>query len=146
MGAVPVYESERGCGPEPGNIADPGQNFPSGQIANAPKLGEGGAAGCDLGADLAGDSSDAPVQMAELRDKVSSQSTQRSGTGSAGTNGGQQPRGGIGTELPWCPTGQQLGQQDVEAVDRLGAGAHDVVAVLDQRTERDDGFLDRGGA
>jgi hypothetical protein len=34
----------------------------------------------------------------------------------------------------------------VQSVDRLGAGAHDVVAVLDHGAQRDDGVLDGGGA
>jgi hypothetical protein len=34
----------------------------------------------------------------------------------------------------------------MQPVDRLGAGAYDVVTVLEQGTRRDDGFLDRRAA
>ncbi|MCD2198232.1 hypothetical protein LQ327_33195 [Actinomycetospora endophytica] len=49
---------------------------------------------------------------------------------------------GVGVELTGCAAGDQLGEQGVEPVDRLGAGPHDVVAVLDQGAQRGDRFVD----
>ena len=39
----------------------------------------------------------------------------------------------------------EVGEHDVEAVDGLGAGADQVVAVFDDRAQGRDGLVDRGG-
>ena len=45
-----------------------------------------------------------------------------------------------------CPAGEQPDKQDVQPIDRLGAGFDDVVAVLDQCTQHGDRFVDSGRA
>jgi hypothetical protein len=70
--------------------------------------------------------------VADLGHELGGQAAQCAWASGAGSNGARQFGSGVGGELSWCPAGQQLGQQHVQAVHRLGAGTHDVVAVLDQ--------------
>ena len=79
---------------------------------------------------------DAPVQMPDLTDELGGQPPKGGWPGRPRAHGAQQPRGGVGVELPGCPAGQQSGEQHVQSVDRLSAGAHDVVAVLDHGAQR----------
>ena len=60
----------------------------------------------------------------------------------AGSHGAQQLGGGVGVELPGRPAGEQLGEQHVQPVHRLGAGLDHVVAVLDQGAQRGDRLVD----
>jgi len=104
---------ERCRRPEPGDVPDPGEDFPRGQIADAAQLGQGGGALGDGGADVGGGGGDTPVQVANLGDELGGQPAQRAWPARAGAHGAQQPRGSVGVELSWRAAGQQLGQQHV---------------------------------
>jgi hypothetical protein len=52
---------ERRAGVKAVDVADPGEDLPSGEIADAAKLGQGGATGSDRGSDVVGDRGDAPL-------------------------------------------------------------------------------------
>ncbi len=48
---------------EPGDVPDPGEDLPGGQIPDTEQLGQGAVGGCHGGADLGGGRGDAPIRV-----------------------------------------------------------------------------------
>jgi len=118
------------------------EDFARSQDTDTGQLGEGGAGCGDDGLDVGGGFSDAPVQVAYLGDEVHREAAQGLAGRVAGT-GSAQKLGGLGSgELTLRAGRDEAGEHDMEAVDGLGAGLDQVVAMFDDRAERGDGALD----
>jgi len=96
--------------------------------------------------DLGVRDADAPVEVADLGDELGGQATQGARGDAAGSHRAQQLGCGVGGELAGRTGGEQLGEQRVEPVHRLGAGLDHVVAVFDQGAQRGDRLVDGDGA
>jgi len=59
-----------------GDVPNPGEDLPRGQIRDPAQFGQGGAAGRDGGTDLGVGRGDAPVEVADLGDQFDGQRPQ----------------------------------------------------------------------
>lgn len=96
------------------------------------QFGEGGAGVGHHGGDPAGHRRDPVVQPADLCHQLYRQGPQRPAQGRPRPDGAQGRRGGVGGQLAGQASGHELGDQGVQPVDGLAAGAHQVFSVFDQ--------------
>jgi hypothetical protein len=85
------------------------------------------------GLDVGGGLGDAPVQLAYLGDQVHGEAAQGLAGGIAGTDPAKELGGPLGREVTLRTGRDEVGEHDMEAVDGLGAGFDQVVAVVDDR-------------
>jgi len=125
---------ERGSWAESADGTHPAEDRARSQGADTGQFGEGGARRGDGGLDVGGGFGDAPVQVAYLGDQVRGQASQGLAGGIAWTGSTQKLGGLVGGELTLRPGRDEIGEHDMEAVDGLGTGFDQVVAVFDDRT------------
>lgn len=86
------------------------------------------------------------VQLAYLGDEVGGKAAQGFAGGIAGTDPAKELSGPVGGEVTLGTGGDEAGEPNVEAVDGLGAGFDQVVAVFDDRaTGKIEALRDRAG-
>ncbi len=76
---------------------------------------------------------DPAVELAQLCDQVYCQHAQRLAGRVVGSHAAQQGSGAVRSQAR-CATSNEVGEHDVESVDRLGSGLHQIVAVFDEGT------------
>ena len=113
---------ERGRGAESIDGADPAQDLARGQGTDTAQLGESGAGGGDGGLDVGGGLGDASVQLACLRDQVGGEAAQGFAGGIAGTDTAKELGGPLGGEVTLRTGRDEVGEHDMEAVERFGCG------------------------
>ena len=89
----------------------------------------------DGGLDVGGGLGDAAVQLADLGDEIHGEAAQRFAGGVAGPAAAQELGGVIGGQVTPGTAGDEVGEHHVQAVDGLGAGLDQVVAVFDDRAQ-----------
>ena len=107
--------------------------LPAVNAADTAQLGEGGAGGGNGGLDVGGGFGDAAVQVAYLGDEIGGEAPQGFAGCIAGTGSAQEVGGPVGCEFTVGAGRGEVGEHNVEAVDGLGAGFDQVVAVFDDR-------------
>ena len=138
---------ERSGGAESVDRADPAEDLAGGQRADTEQLGQGGARmSVTAVGDVGGGFGDAAVQVAYLGDEVHGEAAQGLAGGIAGSDPAEE-FGGLArrSRSRLCAGGDEVGEHDVEAVDGLGAGFDQVIAVFDDSAQGGDGALDGGG-
>ena len=120
---------ERGGGTETIDCADPAEDLARGQRADTAQLGQSGAGVGDCGLDVGGGLGDAAVQLAYLSDQIYGEAAQGFAGCIAGPDPAEEFGGPFGGEVTLRACRDEVGEDDVEAVDGLGAGFDQVVAV-----------------
>ena len=77
---------------------------------------------------------DPAVELAQLCDQVYCQHAQRLAGRVVGSHAAQQGSGAVRTQVTAGATSNEVGEHDVESVDRMGSGLHQIVAVFDEGT------------
>ena len=113
---------ERGRGAESIDGADPAQDLARRQGTDTTHLGESGAGGGDGGLDVGGGLGDAPVQLAYLRGQVGGEAAHGFAGGVAGTDPAKELGGPLGREVTLRTGRDEVGEHDMEAVERFGCG------------------------
>ena len=137
--------SERGWGPKAGDVSDPAKDLSGGQVADAAELGQRGPAGRHGVTDPGGGGGDASVQMPDLTDELGSQPRRVAGPLARGRTVLSSRAAVSASSCRGAPPGSSPVSNTCSRLTVWVRMLHDVVAVLDQGAQRDDGVLDRGG-
>jgi hypothetical protein len=100
--------------------------------------------GFDGGFDVGGGFGDTTIECTDLGDEVGGQAAQRLERGLAGPDLAQDVRGAVRRQTTRCSWGCEVGQQDMQPVDGLGAGFDQVLAVFHHGAQGGDGSVHRG--
>jgi hypothetical protein len=122
-------------GREPSDVADLAQQLGGQDGADAEQLGEGGRRPGDGHLEAVLGCGDPPVQGADVGEEVDGELPAGAGRRGLGPHPPQQGGCGIRVQVAPGAAWDQVGQQDMEAVEGLGAGPDQVIAAVRQQPQ-----------